>query len=82
MTYMGNNQTQWYLQPQLIIDRTKYKGRGRPKKTDYILYRPEEHLVESPFEIKSIKEKNNGDYEIKYHVEFKLSGILSRGDGC
>jgi len=24
----------WYIVPKLIIDRVKYKGKGRPKKED------------------------------------------------
>ena len=29
------NDCYWYIVPQLRIDRKKYKGRGRPRGTDY-----------------------------------------------
>ena len=30
--------TAWYIVPHLIIDREKYRGKGRPRKSDYRMY--------------------------------------------
>lgn len=28
----------WHIIPTLVIDREKYRGKGRPRKTDYRIY--------------------------------------------
>ena len=29
---------EWYITPRMIVDDKKYRGRGRPRKSDYRIY--------------------------------------------
>lgn len=35
---MNNSKKYWYIVPSMVLDRTKYQGKGRPKKTDYRMF--------------------------------------------
>ena len=67
--------------PHLIIDRTKYKGRGRPRKEDYRIYPDPDgsDLIAGP-QVKIELDKKD-PWKYKTTFEIKCFGIMSNGDG-
>ncbi len=43
----------WYLVPHLIIDREKYRGKGRPRKEDYRMMSIEKDftIMKHPYQV-------------------------------
>ena len=70
----------WYIVPRKIIDRSKYKGRGRPKKTDYRIFPGKQDLGEPIMRVKSIRKLKNGDYRMRASIgPIKPEELLPKG---
>ena len=59
---MKKQYTKWYLVPKLIVDRNKYRGRGRPRKSDYRIYpNPDgSDLSEPIFKVSGLRKVKEG----------------------
>ena len=57
----------WFIIPRMIIDKTKYRGKGRPRKSDYRVYPNDTDLVAVDWN--------------KIQVEDAKTWVMSRGDG-
>ena len=74
--------TYWYLPHYQVLDRKKYRGKGRPRKIDYCdIYETLGYFT--PPEMK-IEELSNGDWQYTIHYEIVPKDyvyVMSRGDG-
>lgn len=60
MTYnQEENQKFWFIVPTLRVDKNKYRGRGRPRKSDYHIDTGQDFIV-SNRKIDCFLEKNQG----------------------
>jgi len=60
----------WFLIPKFILDKNKYSGKGRPKKTDYRLFPGPEDMYKPNWELGKVKynkKKNEYDYKVKIY---------------
>ncbi len=46
-----NKKNYWYLSPTMIIDRSKYKGKGRPRKDDYRKFPSDQDFIPLKWEL-------------------------------
>lgn len=58
----------WFLVPRMIVDKTKYRGKGRPRKNDY-------RIFPGPNDFVKVDWKN---IEI---IRDTKGWVMSRGDG-
>lgn len=67
--------TKWYLPThERVIDRNKYRGIGRPKKSDYEIVKIKYTKWESPFEDLKFQ-KVGDDWKYTFKVRAKLPKI-------
>ena len=49
----------WYLCPTMVIDRAKYRGKGRPRKSDYRKYPGPQDFMSLIWEVDKTNENSH-----------------------
>lgn len=63
----------WFLVPTQVLDKTKYRGKGRPRKSDYRKYPgPQDFIKFDPWPVTFTMKEMKGD---KYQYIVSSRGI-------